>query len=113
MTDKITTTDLSDFGNIEKEEAGKLLIAMNNGELPGDFEENEVVVMFNLYSGNVFLTNSEFQVAMFNGDKLELFYSCSYCGHEGFLEDIDHEPEDKECLEFLHVVGAVQDEDHD
>ena len=47
--------------------------------------------MFNKMSGNVFLTNSEFQVAMMNGDTLESFYSCLQCGNEGFDGEDGHE----------------------
>jgi len=44
--------------------------------------------MMNIQSGYVFLTNSEFQVAMMNGDKLEVFYTDFETGEEGFLEDL-------------------------
>ena len=56
--------------------------------MPRDFENNEVTPMMNTYSGNVFLTNSEYQVAMLNGDKLESFYFLSYHGNEGFLDEL-------------------------
>ena len=82
-----TTTDLADFGYREKEIAGKLLIAMSNGELPDEFYDSGIQVMLNMKSGNVFLTNDEYQVAMFNGDKLEMFYFLPYGGEEGFAED--------------------------
>jgi len=107
MTDKITTTDLSDFGNIELEEAGKLLTAMIDNGLPEDFEDSEVVIVFNIMSGNVFLTNSEFQVAMFNSDKLESFYTCPYCGEEGFKDEINHGPQDSACTVFLNELGVA------
>jgi hypothetical protein len=83
MTD-ITTTDLSKFGYRERVIARELLEAWEVQGLPEDFEETEVTIMFNMYSGNVFLTNSEFQVAMMCDDKLESFYSCPQCGNEGF-----------------------------
>jgi hypothetical protein len=41
----------------------------------------------NRNSGNVFLTNSDYQVAILNNGKLESFYCCGNCGNEGFLED--------------------------
>jgi hypothetical protein len=83
MTD-IATTDLSKFGYRERVIARELLEAWEVQGLPEDFEETEVTIMFNTYSGNVFLTNSEFQVSMMNGDSLEFFYSCPQCGNEGF-----------------------------
>jgi hypothetical protein len=64
-----------------------LLTARNKQGLPDDFYNNEVTPMMNMISGNVFLTNSDYQVAMMNGDKLESWYSCPNCGHEGFAED--------------------------
>lgn len=84
----ITTTDLAKFGNREKAMAGELLLAMEKQGLPEDFLDEEVTVMMNFNSGNVFLTNSEFQVAMMNGEKLESFYSCPNCGAEGFLDEV-------------------------
>ncbi len=83
MTD-ITTTDLSKFGYRERVIARELLEAWEVQGLPEDFEDDEVTIMFNAYSGNVFLTNSEYQVAMMCDDKLESFYSCLNCGKEGF-----------------------------
>jgi hypothetical protein len=83
-----TTTDFSKFGNRERELAEELLHEWNNNGLPEDFEDKEVTIMFNLYSGNVFLTNSEFQVAMMNGDKLESFYTDFETGEEGFADEL-------------------------
>lgn len=79
------TQDLSKFGLVELDEAGTLLkeYANNSSVLDG----SEVHVEFNPNSGNVFLVDEEYNVAMMNGDTLELWYSCPYCGHEGFLEE--------------------------
>ncbi len=87
----ITTTDLSQFGYIELVETRKLLQAWEEQGLPEDFEYDEVTIMFNKMSGNVFLTNAEYQVAMLNGDTLESFYSCLQCGNEGFDGEDGHE----------------------
>ncbi len=84
----ITTTNLSDFGSRERNMLIELLQAWRDEGLPEDFYEEDVQAMMNKNSGYVFLTNSDFQVAMMNGDKLETFYTCSYCGSEGFKEDI-------------------------
>lgn len=86
-TQEITTTNLSDFGSRERAMLIEVLRAWRDQGLPDDFYQDEVVPMMNRNSGNVFLTNSEYQVAMMNGDKLESFYSCPNCGHEGFRED--------------------------
>lgn len=61
---------------------------MREQGLPSDFNDDEVHPMMNQYSGNVFLTNSDFQVAMMNGDTLESFYTLSYHGEEGFIDDL-------------------------
>ena len=82
-----TTTNLADFMSSERHEMARILNAWNNQGLPEDFCNDEVKFMFNRNSGNVFLTNSDYQVAMMNGDKLESFYTCGNCGHEGFHEE--------------------------
>ena len=88
---EITTTDLSKFGYRERKMVKELLQAWEDQGLPEDFTDEEVTVMFNLYSGNVFLTNSEYQTAMLNGDKLESFYNCPNCGNEGFDKENGYE----------------------
>ena len=82
-----TTTDLAEFGFTEREELIRILTTWQFPGLPNDFEDREVTSMFNKNSGNVFLTNSEYQCAMMNGDNLESWYNCSNCGHDGFYED--------------------------
>ena len=84
----MTTTNLSDFGYRELEMLEELLKAMREQGLPDDFYDEEVHPMMNRYSGNVFLTNSDYQVAMMNGDSLESFYTLSYHGNEGFLDEL-------------------------
>ena len=80
--ESITTTDFSKFGYREREMAEELLKASREQGFPDDFEDDETTIMMNMYSGNVFFTNSEFQVAMMNDNKLESFYICPICGHE-------------------------------
>ena len=84
----MTTTNLSDFGYRELDMLCELLEAMKEQGLPRDFYDEEVHPVMNQYSGNVFLTNSEYQVAMLNGDKLESWYFLSYHGNEGFLDEL-------------------------
>lgn len=81
-TQEITTTDLAEFGSRERWLLVELLTAWDKQGLPKDFYDDDVRAMMNHNSRNVFLTNSEYQVAMMNGDKLEMWYSCSNCGHE-------------------------------
>ena len=101
-----TTTNLAKFGTRELAEVRDLLDAMINQGLPDDFYNSEVVPMFDQSSGYVFLTNSYFQVAMLNGDKLESFYSSPYECFEGFYDDLkeqyeDMHEEDKEWFDGL------------
>lgn len=103
--ENIIATDLAKFGYRERKMAEKLLVAWNENGLPDDFEDYGVEVMFNTHSGNVFLTNSNYQVAMMNGANLELFYLCPYCAHEGFLDEMKHKPEDDECTEYMREIG--------
>jgi hypothetical protein len=84
----VTTTDLSEFGYIEKMKVKDLLIAWCEHGLPEDFYNDKVVPMFNKDSGHVFLTNEDFQVAMLDESKLVSFYSCPDCGDEGFREEL-------------------------
>lgn len=108
-----TTSDLSKFGWRERRMAAELLTASCDGGFPDDFEDDEVTIMMNLNSGNVFLTNAEYQVAMMNGNKLESWYSCPYCGHEGFKEDMAHEPGNVECTEYLQDIGVIDKADEE
>lgn len=84
---EITTTDLADFGARERWILVELLTAWDKQGLPENFYDDEVRAMMNRNSGCVFLTNSEYEVAMINGNKLEMWHHCSNCGHEGFQED--------------------------
>lgn len=96
------TQDLSEFGYIELDEAGTLLKAYADN--PYVLNGSNINVEFNPNSGNVFLVDGDYNVAMMNGDNLELFYSCPICGHEGFLEDMEHNEDNKECQEYLNEI---------
>lgn len=82
-----TTTNLADFGSRERAMLITLLTAWQEQGIPDDFYNEDVQPMMNQSSGNVFLTNSEHEVAMMNGDKLEMWHICYNCGNEGFAED--------------------------
>ena len=103
------TTNLSEFGYRELETLKDLLTAMIEQGLPRDFEDRNVTPMFNTHSGSVFLTNSEYQVAMLNGERLESWYYLSCSGQEGFLQDLidmyyNNEIDDSEDLEQLMYI---------
>ena len=88
-----TTTNLSEFGNRERALVIELMTEWNNGNLPSDFAEENIQIMLNTTSGNVFLTNDEYQVAMMNDDKIESFYVSPYAGTEGFYDELAKEYE--------------------
>lgn len=106
-----TTTDFAQFGWRERKIAEELLKASREQGFPDDFYDDEVTIMFNMYSGCVFLANSDHSTAMMNGDKLESWYSCPYCGHEGFAENMDHDPVDTDCTEYLQDIGVIDKEE--
>ena len=90
------TNDLSKFGMRELRLAGKLLVEYAEGQ--PDFLGEGVQVWFNMESGNVFLCDSEYNVAMFNDDNwLEQFVSCCECGAEGFIGEWISNMGDKPC----------------
>lgn len=94
----IKTTHFSKFGRDERQIAIAILTAWNEQGLPVDFYNDEVIMLFNNYSGAVFLTNSDLQVVMMNGDNLEIFYTDFETGEEGFKEDLS-----EEALENLNL----------
>ena len=116
---KTYTEDLADFGFREQEEAKDLFQAWRESGLPIDFENNGVKIAFNMNSGYVFLTNSEYQVAMCvqgENNKLELqsFYSSPYEGKEGSFDELleeykDMHPEDQ--LWFLQIAENIDRQD--
>ena len=87
MSNEITSANLADFGSRERKLLLHLLTAWDSQGLPDDFDSKGVYPMMNKDSGCVFLTNENFDCAMMDGDKLESWYTCSNCGHEGFAED--------------------------
>ena len=111
----MTTTDLSQFGNRERAEAGELLTAYSKGyltKLARDyFYNDEVTVMFNQHSGNVFLTNSDCQALMFNGSELDLFISTPYNGNEGFMDELIEEYDEMHNEDKEYLLGMMSIEE--
>lgn len=90
MTTSHYTENLADIMACytERKEVQNIITAWNEHGLPNNFYEDGVKFAFNRNSGNVFLVNEEYQVAMMNDGKLELFYSSPYYGHEGFIDEL-------------------------
>lgn len=104
----VTSTDLANFGFRELDMAGDLLKAACKG-LPTNFYEDGITVMMNHLSGNVFLTNSDCQVAMLSGGKLEQWYSCPYDGEEGFIEELlENDPEDLHEEDREYIIDVAK-----
>lgn len=79
--------------------------------VPSDFYDNEVQLAYNENSGMVFLTNSDYEVAVYNEDTEELvsWYFCPYSGIEGVLDDIVEEYrngnlEDEDDIDYLKSI---------
>lgn len=109
MSNEITTTNFAEFGWRERKMAAELLVASCDKGFPENFEDEEVTIMMNKNSGNVFFTNSEFQVAMMNGEDLENFYTLPYSGEEGFKEDFEGRTKDEfnqDDIDFLIQIGV-------
>ena len=108
---KTYTEDLADFGYREQRAAQDLFEAWKTNGLPVDFWNNGVKVAFNMNSGYVFLTNSDYQVAMCTTNehgKLELytFYTSPYEGKEGSFDELleeyeDMHPQDQEWFQEI------------
>lgn len=100
------TRDLTEFGQKELHDAGKLLIALAESN-ETEYLGNGVAVEFNPDSGNVFLVDENYNVAMLTDDgKLEDWFVSPYEGEEGFYDDLverrdDLHPEDQEWLDDI------------
>ncbi len=108
MNSDVYTEDLADFGRRERAEAARLLAE----PLPETFYNDGVKLAFNRNSGNVFLVNSDYQVAMMNGVDLQVFHTTPYEGHEGFIEDLleEYTPDDlnREDAEYIRDAAEAE-----
>ena len=83
----MNTQDLMKFGYRELDMAGDLLKALKDGN-DTKFLGDNVAVEFNPNSGNVFLVDGDYNVAMMADGVLCDWHVLSYEGHEGFIEDL-------------------------
>jgi len=116
--ENITTTNFADFDWRERKLACELLQASIDNGFPKDFWDDNVNIMLNKNSGNVFFTNADYQVAMINPDtgKLESFYYLPYSGEEGFANELKEYYEenkgdiDTEDIEYLVDIGIISED---
>lgn len=85
------TRDLMDFGIRELRLAARLLSLLKTAQDRTMRLGETVTPEFNPDSGYVFLIDSNFNVAMVNGDTLEDWLMCPQCGVEGFASDLEAE----------------------
>lgn len=92
MSENIVTMDLSEFNEKQLRLASKLLLLLAERDYLDSFNEEKVHLMLNKNSGNVFLTNEDCDVMMFNDNtqKLEMWHTLPYSGEEGFKEYFDN-----------------------
>lgn len=113
MANDSYTEDMGDILSCARERrmAMQILQAWDSGGLPDDFDDSGVKFAFNKNSGNVFLVNEEYQVAMMNGDTLESFYTSPYEGKEGFFSELIEEyPEmHREDREWFRKLAESRD----
>lgn len=105
------TENLADFGYREIKELNRIFTAWLEHGLPDGFDLEQVRPAFNANSGNVFLVNENYQVAMMNGDTLDIWHSTPYGGHEGFLCDLEELSEDElnqEDIDFIEQLKQTQ-----
>lgn len=107
------TMNLDDFGYRELDEAIDILTAIKEHGLPRDFRGDDIRLAFNQDSGDVFLTNEDFEACALTDDGyLEIWHYTPYSGFEGFLDDLVEEykenPDDwdEEDVQYLRDWGA-------
>lgn len=85
----MNTRDLMDFGIKELRLAAKLLSVFKTAQDRTMRLGDKVTPEFNPDSGYVFLIDSNFNIAMLNGEELEDWLRCPQCECEGFVSDLE------------------------
>lgn len=112
MTYYVTTYDLSEFGYRELIMVKDLLEAyLQQGYPANAISDTGIKPSFNKNSGCVWLESEDYDCAMLNEGKLELWLNSPYSSLEGFLGDLiadakAGEMEDAEDLEWL--IGQME-----
>lgn len=97
--------DISNMTTEALTEAINLITAYRDYGAPTDFYDNNVEINFNSFSGKVFFTNSDFQVAVYNDEtgKLESWYITPDEWHEGILSDLLDEFDNGDITSFYDL----------
>jgi|GEM_PF-1030613 len=105
------TENLADFGFREIKLVRDLLDAWVEHGLPKGFDNDQIKPAFNKFSGFVFLTNSECQVAMLHCGVLQLWHFTPYMGYEGFIDDLlqEHKPTDLHEDDVAYLLQYIGD----
>ena len=90
--DPIVTASLSKFGALERSKLADILQAWERWGLPDDFDDTEVVPLFNTKSGMVFLSNEDYDTLVLEEGKLVQWYVLPHDGHEGTLSELLETP---------------------
>ena len=100
------TENWSDFGAREIHEAQRLLGNLNEIDYYG-----KPTIYFNTMSGCVFVCDENYRVWMMNDNYkapakgyIDEWFSCPECGHEGFIEDMEHKG-GRDCFDYLKAIG--------
>lgn len=93
----IVTSDISKFGQRERELAKKLLSVYGTKDDRTKHLGDGIQVFMNRDSGYVFLSDEDYNVALLNGNKLEDFHSCPNCGNESVASQFRNDFDDVEC----------------
>lgn len=94
------TRDLMDFGIRELRLAARLLAVLKTAQDRTMRLGDTITPEFNPDSGYVFLIDSDFNVAMLNGDTLEDWLMCPQCGIEGFISELEREGASPCCKQY-------------
>ena len=112
------TEDLGDFGYTQLVKLRDLLDQYIENDLPDGYDTSGLKPAFNMNSGKVFFVNDDFQVAMINPNtnKLEIFYTLSYSGTEGFADELkemykDGDITDEDDIEDMRYFGIIEYDD--
>ena len=108
MDTKIYIDGMPGFGSRERALAAIILDQLP----PFGFSDSGVKLSMNNYTGRVFLINDAGQIAMMNGDELEIFHTLPYGGAEGFLTDLLNEntPDDLNGVDARYLREAAEAE---